>query len=76
MSVDLPEKQYRCLVAYLSFWPKLQEHFSLEKAFEDIGITLDKRTVISDLHVCGWDYTEETKEMKYWPDDDRDAIDA
>ena len=57
---ELTAGQYRALVAYLSFWPKVtRDHaFGLELAMQDIGITLDRDTVIGELWKCGWVYEE------------------
>lgn len=52
-SEEFSVKQYRCLVAHMSFW----EH-GIDNAMKDVGVSASKETVINELFKAGWDYDE------------------
>lgn len=68
----MTEGQYRALVAHLSFWlnPKRKnpkEEDAMQCAMNDIGIMIDKQTVIDELWRCGWRWNEEKQKIRYAP---------
>ncbi|MGY3588064.1 hypothetical protein [Bradyrhizobium sp. USDA 4350] len=64
----MTDGQYRAIVAYLNFWPKLFPDFGLDKAIRDIGITVSRDDVIEQLAKAGHRWDDETRTLTY--DDD------
>jgi hypothetical protein len=61
----MTDGQYRAIVAYLNYWPKLHRHFDIDCAIRDIGITDSRAYVIEQLAKAGHEYDEETGRLTY-----------
>ena len=61
----MTDGQYRALVSYLSFWPKLTKDrdWGLTRAMQDIGINAPRDSVTSALWKAGWVYDEDSEPM-------------
>lgn len=64
----MTESQYRCLVAYLRYWPQINSDFGLKEAIADIGITDNHEQVIYDLCKAGYDWYPEERRLVYIDD--------
>ena len=61
----MTDGQYRAIVAYLKYWPKIHRNFDLDSAIRDIGITDSRTDVIDQLAKAGHEYDEETGRLTY-----------
>ncbi len=61
----MTDGQYRALVAYLNFWPKLVPVFGFDEALHDLEITDNRDEVILQLARAGHDWDEDSKSLKY-----------
>lgn len=66
----MTDGQYRLLVAYLNFWTPAYPNMDIEMAMKDIGISIPREDIISELFRCGWRFNEESGLLEDHTQDD------
>ncbi len=61
----MTDGQYRAIVAYMNYWTPMYAHFNLDHAIKDIGITISREDVITQLSKAGHEFNEETGLLEY-----------